>query len=258
MRFDPAYPVADVRPAPYNPRRIDELEFLALVGSIGNLGLIRPIIVNSDQTILAGHQRSKALKELGVDHVPAFVADEHLGLQDEMRFNQFHNAADLEDPTTPVSVPPGTGWAEVPGRAVVGWQQIGEPTRKITLGKMLIRFGQWSNVVATESGRVLVGTLYATVTASMGMPLLVCYVPDDQAETVLQAFGQDYGVFDYSNVPFTQWTQAANQPNRKVTDDLRPRVRYDDEISMSSTVWTRDVLPFLKPTDRIFELGSGR
>ena len=42
--FHADYPLAALRPAPYNPRTIDEQAFLALQHSITTLGMVKPII----------------------------------------------------------------------------------------------------------------------------------------------------------------------------------------------------------------------
>ena len=59
------YPIAALKPAPYNPRKIDEQAFLALQHSIKTLGMVKPIIAGEDGTIVAGHQRSRAAVAVG-------------------------------------------------------------------------------------------------------------------------------------------------------------------------------------------------
>lgn len=46
--------------AAYNPRTIDKKEFAGLVKSLQTFGLVDPIIVNSDNTVIGGHMRLKA------------------------------------------------------------------------------------------------------------------------------------------------------------------------------------------------------
>src|SRR5216117_3460326 len=53
------YPIAALKPAPYNPRTIDAQAFLALQHSITTLGTVKPIIAGEDGTIVVGHQRSR-------------------------------------------------------------------------------------------------------------------------------------------------------------------------------------------------------
>ena len=54
-------PMGDLKPADYNPRRISPTAFGILQDSIRALGVVKPIILNADGTIVAGHQRTKAM-----------------------------------------------------------------------------------------------------------------------------------------------------------------------------------------------------
>lgn len=58
------------RPAEYNPRTIDKKEFAGLVKSVQTFGLVDPIIVNKDNTVIGGHMRLQAAKQLGYTTVP--------------------------------------------------------------------------------------------------------------------------------------------------------------------------------------------
>ena len=61
--------------AEYNPRVMNEQEIERLKNSIKKFGIVEPLVVNKDYTIIGGHQRLKALKELGFKEVPCFVLD---------------------------------------------------------------------------------------------------------------------------------------------------------------------------------------
>jgi len=113
MPFYPDYLVAHLRPAPYNPRRIAEPAFLALRESIASLGMLKPIIVADTGTIVAGHQRTRALLATGKTTTPAYVIS-NLNQQDEMKFNQLHNGTDMDTGDEHVTVPPSdvTGYVD--------------------------------------------------------------------------------------------------------------------------------------------------
>lgn len=51
--------------AEYNPRVISKKEFAGLVKSIQTFGLVDPIIINADNTIIGGHQRTRAAQQAG-------------------------------------------------------------------------------------------------------------------------------------------------------------------------------------------------
>lgn len=65
-------------PASYNPRRKlkpGDAEYEKIKNSITEFGYVDPIIVNSDMTIIGGHQRWSVLKTLGYDEVDCVVIE---------------------------------------------------------------------------------------------------------------------------------------------------------------------------------------
>lgn len=58
-----------------NPRKISDFDFQKLKNNLKEFGMVQPIIINKDMTIISGHQRCKALKEIGIKEVPAIVLD---------------------------------------------------------------------------------------------------------------------------------------------------------------------------------------
>lgn len=65
-------------PADYNPRKElqpGDPEFEKLVNSIDELGFVEPIIINSDNTVIGGHQRIKVLKYLGYTETQCVLTD---------------------------------------------------------------------------------------------------------------------------------------------------------------------------------------
>ena len=69
-------PIGDLKPDPFNPRRISDEELEALTRSIQQFGLVDPIIVRrADLTVIGGHQRLVAARRLGYDAVPVVLVD---------------------------------------------------------------------------------------------------------------------------------------------------------------------------------------
>src|SRR5690554_4092315 len=58
-----------------NPRHNDEA-VEAVANSIREFGFKVPIIITSEDVIVAGHTRLKASKKLGLDEVPCIIADD--------------------------------------------------------------------------------------------------------------------------------------------------------------------------------------
>lgn len=70
--------VSLLRPAEYNPRvelKPGDKEYEDIKRSIQRFGFADPIVVNSDMTIIGGHQRLNVAKDLGYTEVPCAVVD---------------------------------------------------------------------------------------------------------------------------------------------------------------------------------------
>lgn len=64
--------------AEYNPRKKltdKDVEYIKIKNSITEFGYISPIIVNSDMTVISGHQRLTVLKDLGNTEIECIVVD---------------------------------------------------------------------------------------------------------------------------------------------------------------------------------------
>ncbi len=67
--------IGKLKPAKYNPRKITEEELEKLKTNIKEFGMVDPIVVNSDLTIIGGHQRFKACLDLGFREMPVVKVD---------------------------------------------------------------------------------------------------------------------------------------------------------------------------------------
>ena len=67
--------VEDLKPAEYNPRKISDKVMEDLKATIQQYGLVEPLVVNKDMTLVGGHQRLRAAKELGMKEVPCYFID---------------------------------------------------------------------------------------------------------------------------------------------------------------------------------------
>lgn len=68
--------INDLIPAGYNPRKKlkpGDKEYEKIKNSITEFGYVEPIIVNSDRTIIGGHQRATVLKDLGYGEIDCIV-----------------------------------------------------------------------------------------------------------------------------------------------------------------------------------------
>lgn len=84
-------PYERLNPAAYNPRKITARQIDALKAGIRKHGLVEPLVVNKDGTIIGGHQRYRAAHEIAVEDgaevppLPCVVLD--LSDRDAKRLN---------------------------------------------------------------------------------------------------------------------------------------------------------------------------
>ena len=77
--------VKDLNPASYNPRQISSKQYKDLKESVKKFGLVDPIIVNKDNTVIGGHQRLKVCKELKYIEIDCVMLD--LSKEEERELN---------------------------------------------------------------------------------------------------------------------------------------------------------------------------
>jgi hypothetical protein len=79
--------IAELNPAPYNPRYLTEKQAKDITNSLDEFGLADPIVINLNNTIIGGHQRINILKAQGVLDVDVRVPNRLLTEQEERRLN---------------------------------------------------------------------------------------------------------------------------------------------------------------------------
>lgn len=71
-------PIKDLNPAEYNPRKRlkpGDKEYEKIKHSIEEFGFADPVVVNSDMTIIGGHQRVTVAAALGYTEVPCAIVE---------------------------------------------------------------------------------------------------------------------------------------------------------------------------------------
>lgn len=76
-------PIKSLKEHPKNPRQIKKDQFDRLSNLIDKFGFIEKPIINTDMTIIGGHQRIRALKKKKIKTVECWVADREL-LEEEV------------------------------------------------------------------------------------------------------------------------------------------------------------------------------
>lgn len=68
-------PVADLIPYASNSRTHSDAQVAQIAASIKEFGWTNPILIDGENTIIAGHGRLLAARKLGMDEVPAIILD---------------------------------------------------------------------------------------------------------------------------------------------------------------------------------------
>ena len=78
---------ADLIPASYNPRKLTDKQRADLVASIKEFGEVEPVVINTNGTIVGGHQRIKIYTDLGLKEIVVRVPNRKLNASEEKRLN---------------------------------------------------------------------------------------------------------------------------------------------------------------------------
>lgn len=254
--------LADIRPASYNPRHLSDQAFAKLKESLQALGVIKPIIVRRENmTIVAGHQRTKAMAAIGMTEAPAFILD-GVTLTDEVRFNQMHNACDYEvNPEAPqVRIDPAAnlqpGWNRVHPKHILVTKLGRMASVNFNLGALILKYGTFGSAVCDDEGVVIISGAYAAASRNANKWTWIYRLPTVKREVALHYFGQQYGVFSYDHIERKTYVQSQAQM-------LRCRQLDEDRKDNKSTLYERHVLPYLKahPSGsmlRVLDFGAGQ
>jgi len=210
------YDITGLKGAEYNPRRIEDADLERLASSIKELGLVKPLIVRGD-LLVAGHQRTKALRRLGVTKAPVYVLNKDTTTYDEVRFNQLHNGTDMDGGDEDVKIAGGfaaVGYEVVDSNRIKGNFRSKLANVRVGICELIVRYGAWGGVVATKSGRVIHAAQYALAAALTRTPL-TCFVIEDADEAKYRGYlDRQYGVFSYDHLQKDTFIQTLAQMNR--------------------------------------------
>ena len=85
--------IAELTEYPNNPRAVNKKAFKKLIENIRENGYTNRLIINSNDVVLGGNQRLKALKELGYTEIDVLVPNVSLTKEQEERINVTDNIA---------------------------------------------------------------------------------------------------------------------------------------------------------------------
>lgn len=67
--------LTELHPSDYNPRKMSTEDMESLKRSMTEFGITEPIIANKDGTIISGHQRYEAARQLAIASLPVHFVD---------------------------------------------------------------------------------------------------------------------------------------------------------------------------------------
>jgi ParB family chromosome partitioning protein len=246
------YPLASLKGADYNPRRIDESAIDRLRHSLSVLGVCKPIIVRND-TIVAGHQRTRALRSAGVMSAPCYLLDTDTTTYDEVRFNQLHNGTDLDTGDEAVTVKlsdAAAGFVTIQADDIDGNLLCRGAKIRAEICRLIIAYGTWGSAVATDDGEIIHAAQYALACKQLGKPCLIYVLPVAKKSEARALLGASYGVFNYEHIDRDSFVQTFAQMFR-----LRGGAKEN-----RSPTYEKLVMPWLaaNPTARVLDFGCGQ
>lgn len=240
--------VENIKPADYNPRLLTEDAKVNLKGSLSDLGFILPIIVNkTNNTIIAGHQRTKCASEMGITKFPCYYVNDKISIVEEVSFNQCHNGTDGE--------PNDCGYLNkdiqdgfydsVPLRffTINGFKAI----KTDTIAKLIMKFGNVFCAIVVGR-KVLLGNSYLAACRLLNIGCNISKIGAEKEELFNKWFSKEYGVFNYDRIKKKDFIQGLAQPNR-------------DENLKYSAMYRQMVIPFLELKGKhtsILDFGCGK
>ena len=214
VRFIPEYPIAQLVPADYNPRQITPGAFELLQDSIRQFGVVKPIILNSDDTIIAGHQRTKAMQAVGLQTTPAVKLPLKVRRAEEIQFNQMHNRIETVGSPARIVGDLHLGYQSVAPGQITGQKGDGMAEFLKETMRLLGRYGPWGSVICSEDGTVIANSEYALACQTLRIPLLIYVAADGEVPGILRALGVDYGEYNYEKIEIPVHAQHQAQLNR--------------------------------------------
>ena len=247
------FDLSSLRGAEYNPRRIDAGSIDRLKQSLSIIGCAKPIIARGP-VIVAGHQRTRALREMGVTHAPVFILPSEASTYDEVRFNQLHNGTDLDTGDEATRIPPQTagGFITIPHNQIEGNTRATGASIRDEIMKLVIKYGPWGACVANTKGEIFHAAQYALACKILGKPLLVYVVSDEVETSARELLSAQYGIFSYENLPRETYIQTFAQMMR-----LRDGPSGKNQ---KSPTYEAMLIPWLakNPSARVLDFGCGQ
>ena len=181
MNFIKEYPIKNIRPASYNPRFLNDDSFEKLQESIKKFGMCKPIIINKNGVIVAGHQRTKTLHKLGIEVTPCLILDKNMQIDEEIRFNLMHNSIENETASIKINIKNNKKGYQVVSSDDIEIIHKGEGNRIYETCNLINKYGDYGCVICDLEGNVLHNNDYGFCSKLLNRDTLI-YILDDNVE----------------------------------------------------------------------------
>lgn len=250
MEFIKEFNVDLLKPAEYNPRKINENAFMKLQESIKEFGVIKPVIVNGDDlTLTAGHQRTKAMKAIDLKKCPVIKINK-VSKKDEIRFNLFHNSIE----TNKTNVILNQEHLKLDDYVFIEpsnihFSQNKNPVVVKEICQLIAKYGTWGSVVVDTNGCIISNSDYAVACKLLNKKLLVYTIEAEKVEKLSGYFSIDYGEYYYETINAKTYNQYKCQMHR-----LR-----GGKVDNKSSLYEKHVIPWLvnNADKRGLDFGAG-
>lgn len=235
--------IEELQGADYNPRIISKEAFAKLQESIKTFGVCKPVIVNENGILIAGHQRTKAMKTVGVKKVPAYILKTKIAIHDEIRFNLMHNSIETENSKTIIKreLDFGYSFVECEDIEVLSYKK-GLILKEIC--RLLIKYGSWGSAIINEQGEVIHNNDYVACCKKLNMPCLIYKMSNAEALLFLDYMKINYGRYDYEALGIKAYNQTYCQMNRNGR--------------IHSRLYEKYIKPNIDKRQRIVDFGAGK
>lgn len=249
MKFIVDYDTSLLNTADYNPRSIDKSRFEELKASIQKYGIVKPLILNGDTcTLTAGHQRTKAIKELGIKTAPVIVINT-VSQKDEIKFNLMHNSIETNKSNVYIKkiCDISNGYSLINCDDILYNENSNAAIVK-EICNMITKHGAWGSVIINKYGKVIHNSDYAVACSLTNTDILVFKIEDT---TITKELNKDYGSYDYEALGIKSYNQLHCQMNRI-------RKNTPSGNTFSSSLYEKYVLPAITKLDRLVDFGAGK
>lgn len=204
-----------IKPAEYNPRKIENEQIEELKKSIAEIGFILPILVNSkNNVIIAGHQRTRTAKLCGLKEIPVIFVDK-IVLGDEIKFNQIHNGIDktLNNSLDLLEDYPKGQFIQINNQDFTNKTALATIVNEIC--KLILKYGNVLSCVICKN-KVIYGCEYIKACKMLNIKVNAYIVENNKFDKVIYYLNQKYGKYCYENIQRKTYVQGLAQMNRSV------------------------------------------